>query len=97
MRPFNDWEIGEVSNFIGAIRSKTISLLTLDTIIWKGDSSGCYSVKASYYSLEGVLHGLIPPNLFWNRIVPAKIGFFAWKMWWGKVLKTPQLKKRGFI
>ena len=26
----------------------------------------------------------------------TKVGFFAWKVWWGKILTTDQLSKRGF-
>ena len=28
--------------------------------------------------------------------MPPKVGFFAWEVWWGKVLTMEQLKKRGF-
>ena len=28
--------------------------------------------------------------------IPSTIGFFAWEAWWGKVLTSTQLKKRGF-
>ena len=31
----------------------------------------------------------------WNPLVPLKVGFFAWKASWGKVLTLDQLKKRG--
>ena len=34
--------------------------------------------------------------MLWNPIVPTKVGFFAWEVWWGKILTMDQLKKRGF-
>ena len=34
--------------------------------------------------------------MFWNQHIPSKVGFFAWEVWWGKVLTSTQLKKRGF-
>ena len=34
--------------------------------------------------------------MLWNPIVPTKVGFFAWKVWWGKILNMDQLKKRGY-
>ena len=34
--------------------------------------------------------------LIWNPLVPTKVGFFVWEVWWGKILTMDQLKKRGF-
>ena len=35
-------------------------------------------------------------KMLWNPIVPTKVGFFAWEVWWGKILTMNQLQKRGF-
>ena len=37
-----------------------------------------------------------PRNMLWNSCVPPKVCFFAWEAWWGRVLTTMHLKKRGF-
>ena len=38
----------------------------------------------------------MPVKMLRNPCVPTKICFFAWEVWWGKVLTSDQLKKRGF-
>ena len=35
-------------------------------------------------------------KMLWNLIVPTKVDFFAWEVWWGKIMTIDQLKKRGF-
>ena len=57
---------------------------------------GSFTVKSSYNLLEGGSHQLVPSKLLWNPCVPTKISFFAWEVWWGKILTMNQLKKRGF-
>ena len=37
-----------------------------------------------------------PCKLLWNNLVPPKVSFFAWEVWWEKILTTEHLKKRGF-
>ena len=36
-----------------------------------------------------------PIKLIWNNRIPSKISFFAWEVWWDKILTMEQLKKRG--
>ena len=38
----------------------------------------------------------MPVKMLWNPCVPTKVCLFAWKVWWGKVLTSDQLNKRGF-
>ena len=38
----------------------------------------------------------MPVKMIWNPLVPTKVGFFVWEVWWGKILTMDQLKKRGF-
>ena len=37
-----------------------------------------------------------PWNIIWSPCGPTKVGFFAWKTSWGKVLTLDQLKRRGW-
>ena len=57
---------------------------------------GMFSVKSSYDLLEGGRQQIVPVKMIWNPIVPTKVGFFVWEVWWGKILTMDQLKKRGF-
>ena len=96
MRPFNDWELDAIRAFIGLTTNKVITPLAKDILIWKGDALGCFTVKANFNKLEGVSPYSVPTKMLWNTYVPLKIGFFAWEAWYGKVLTSSQLKKRGF-
>ena len=53
-------------------------------------------MKAFFNILEGFPSCSAPSKVLWNPHIPSKIGFFAWEAWWGKVLTTTRLKKRGF-
>ena len=37
----------------------------------------------------------MPVKMLWNPVVPSKVGFFTWEVWWGTILTMNQLKKRG--
>lgn len=96
-RPFYDWELGSTQEFISLL-NRFLSPLSW-RIRWfgRGDSSGGLNLKSYFKFLEGGLPISAPSNMFWNPLVPSKIGFFAWEDWWGQVLPTTQLKKSGFI
>ena len=96
MRPFSDWELDAVQNFIILINNKKTNHLEKDSILLKGDKSGMLSVKANFGLLEGENMRIVPLNILWNSCVPPKVSFFAWEVWWGKPLTMEQLKKRGF-
>lgn len=42
--------------------------------------------------MEGDACAIDPHSMFWNKVVPTKMGFIAWEAWLGKVLTTLQLK-----
>ena len=45
LRPFNDWELDAIQEFIGLTGNKKISSLEKNKLIWKGDESGYFTVK----------------------------------------------------
>ena len=67
-----------------------------DSLRWKIDGKGRFTVKANFTHLEVGTLISVPTKLLWNSCVPPKVGFFAREAWWGKVLTTEQLKKRCF-
>ena len=89
VQPFNDWELVIVQRFIGTINNKKVNLLEKDNLSWKIDGKGRFIVVGGTFIS-------VPTKLLWNSCVPPKVGFFTWEAWWGKVLTTKQLKKRGF-
>ena len=52
--------------------------------------------KAYFNLLEGASTYSIPTKMLWNPYVLQNLVFFYWEAWWGKVLTSTQLKKRGF-
>ena len=95
-RSFNDWELEAIQEFIEVTSNIRISPLEKDNMVWKGDVSKSFTVKVYFNMLEGASPHKIPCKMLWNQHIPSKVGFFAWEVWWGKVLTLTQLKKRGF-
>ena len=71
-------------------------MLEKDSLSRKIDGKGSFTVKADFTHLEGGTLISASTKLSWNSCVPPKVGFFAREAWWGKVLTTERLKKRGF-
>ena len=96
-RPFNDWEMTEVENFLHTIQPWRVVSNREDKLILKGCNLGIYSVKLIYEALNRTTFESSPfPALsVWNPLVPLKVGFFSWEASWGKVLTLDQLKKWG--
>ena len=63
--------------------------LEKDKLIWKGDESGCFTVKGYFNPLEGVSPCKVPCKMPWNSHIPSKVGFFAWEV--GGARFSPQL------
>ena len=93
-RPFNDWEVTEVENFLHAIQPWRVVSNREDMLILKGSNSGIYSVKLMYELLNHLAYESRPfPALsVWNPLVPLKVSFFALEASRGKVLTLDQLK-----
>ena len=96
LRSFNDREMDAIHAFIDLTSNNSITPMLKDKMVWKGANSGCFTVKAYFRLLEGASPYSIPTKMLWNLYVPSKFGFFAWEAWWGKVLTSSQLKKRGY-
>ena len=58
--------------------------------------SRSFTVKAYFNMLEGASPHKVPCKMLWNQHIPFKVGFFAWDVWWGKILISSQLEKLGF-
>ena len=96
LRSFNDWELDAIQEFIEVTSNIRISPLEKDNLVWKGDVSGSFTVKPYFNLLEGASPRKVPCKMLWNKHIPSKVGFFAWEVWWAKVLTSTQLKKRDF-
>ena len=82
--------------FLNLINNKRTVGNEKDGLFWKGESDERYTVKANVNLLEGVTDRKAPYKLIWNSLVPSKVSFFMWEVWWGKILTMEHLKRRGF-
>ena len=95
LRPFNDWELEEVERFLQFLYNKKIIPSQEDRLLLKESITDGFSVRLMYSKLVYSPPLDFPYRSIWNPIVPPKLGFFAWKASWGKVLTLDQLKRRG--
>ena len=86
----------EVHNFLILVKKSRINQEAYDRIVWKGDKKGLYYVRANAALIEGNVGRIALWKMLWNNLVPPKVCFFAWEVWWVKVLTMEQLRKRGF-
>ena len=96
VRPLNDWEVDDARRFLCLLTSKRLKHEEKDSLLWKGDKKGVYTVRANAALLEGDNGRTTPLDMLWNNYMPLEVCFFAWEVWWGKVLIAENLKKRGF-
>ena len=95
-RHFHDWELEEVQGFLAMVNLQNINPNITDSFWWNKAKNGGFSVITCFELLEGGSQQSVPVKMLWNPTVPTKVGFFAWEVWWGKILTMYQLKKRGF-
>ena len=58
-------------------------------MVWKGDVSGSFTVKAYFNLLEGASPHKVPCKMLWNQHIPYKVGFLLGRC--GGVRFLPQL------
>lgn len=52
-RPFNDWKLRRVEDFIRVIRDRRANLAKEDKMVWKVTKDGSFSVRSNTNILEG--------------------------------------------
>ena len=79
-RPFIDWELETVQNFIGVLSTSSISTQRKNILVWKGDDTSCFTVK-SYFNLLKVSSPLLGSiKILWNHYVLTKVGFLLGRL-----------------
>ena len=82
-------------SFPSTIQDKRACLQEKDKIVWKLSKKGCFTVKSLYGAFEGRGEDSFHILMIRNPCVSSKVCFFAWKVWWGKILTLDQLHKQG--
>ena len=57
-----------------------------DSLVWSLTKSGIFTVKSCYDKLTGGFEDNFPRKLILNNCIPTKISFFAYEVWWSKIL-----------
>ena len=90
-RLFNDWEMEAVQAFLSVLDNKAIHHASME-----GQYFGDFYSKSFLQYFGSIPSISAPIEILWNHYILSKVGFFAWEAWWGNVLTTTQLKRRGF-
>ena len=84
-RPFHDWELEEVNRFLIHISAVKVQEGE-DSLIWKIERKGKFSVKFYYRSLKVENNPLFPTKEVWGLHAPLRTRFFTWEAVWVKFL-----------
>ncbi|KAJ9701144.1 hypothetical protein PVL29_006475 [Vitis rotundifolia] len=94
-RPFQDWELDEVTRFLNHISAVKVQEGE-DSLVWKIERRGKFSVKSYYRSLKDENNIFFPAKEVWGSHAPSRTRFFAWEAVWGKISIVDRLMRRGW-
>nr|CAN60781.1 hypothetical protein VITISV_022451 [Vitis vinifera] len=94
-RHLNDWEVGEVESLLGKLLPMTIRRGVNDSLRWKENKNGTFSVKSFYSSLSRGIKTPFPARTIWTPWVLIRASFFGWEAAWSRLLTTDRLKRFG--
>ena len=94
-RPFQNWELEEVNRFLVHISAVKVQEEE-DSLVWKIERKGKFSVKSYYRSLKDENNHLFPAKDAWGSYAPFRTRFFAWEAVWGKISTVGMLMRRGW-
>lgn len=60
-------------------------------MLWEGRKDGRFTIKWMYVVLDDDGGETFPSKVIWNVWAPPKVGIFAWKAVWCKVLTLDKL------
>ena len=90
-RSFQDWELEEVTRFLEKVQEGE------DSLVWKNDERGKFSVKSYYKSLRAENIVLFPAKEIWGPCAPLRSCFFVWKAVWGKIFNSRHINEDGMV
>ena len=92
-RHLNDWEVGEVENLLSKLHPLTIRRGVNDSLRWKENKNGTFSVKSFYSSFSRDIKPPFPARTIWTPWVPIRTSFFGWEAAWCRLLTIDRLKR----
>ncbi|RVW99827.1 putative ribonuclease H protein [Vitis vinifera] len=95
-RHLNDWKVGEVENLLSKLHPLAIRRGVDDSLRWKANKNGTFSVKCFYSSLSMGINHPFPANTIWTSWAPTRASFFGWEAAWNRLLTIDRLKRFGW-
>ncbi|RVW82108.1 Transposon TX1 uncharacterized 149 kDa protein [Vitis vinifera] len=95
-RHLNDWEVGEVENLLSKLHPLAIRRGVDDSLRWKANKNGTFSVKCFYSSLSMGINHPFPASTIWTSWAPTRASFFGWEAAWNRLLTIDRLKRLGW-
>ena len=96
IRDPNDWETGEVDEFLHTLDSCLPHSEQGDRMIWKLSKEGDFNIRSFYDKLRSPPPFTFPWKGIWKVKAPTHVSFFVWTAAWEKILTGDTLRCRGF-
>ena len=96
LRNPNDWESGDVDDFLHTLGANLPLSEQRDRMIWKLSKKGEFDVRSFYDKLQCPLPIIFPWKGVWKVKALAYVSFFVWSAVWEKILTGDILRCRGF-
>uniref|UniRef100_M1A801 Reverse transcriptase zinc-binding domain-containing protein n=1 Tax=Solanum tuberosum TaxID=4113 RepID=M1A801_SOLTU len=95
-RNLNDWEVNFIADFQNTVPQNLNLTEEKDSLVWKVDSKGIFTVRSAYKDLTGTNTQEIrwPWRMIWKTKVPYKVNYFTWLLTKDAVLTHENLNKR---
>ena len=96
LRDPNDWEMGDVDEFLHTLYSYLPHSEQGERMIWKLLKKGDFDIRSFYDKLRSPLPFTFPWKGIWKVKAPTRVSFFVWTAAWEKILTRDTLRCRGF-
>ncbi|MFS8026364.1 putative RNA-directed DNA polymerase [Helianthus anomalus] len=94
--PSLDDELVEMAELLNVVNLVSLNNNS-DKWVWKGDSSGVFSVASVKKALEGDFTNVNGFILDWCKWVPIKCSVFVWRAAMGRIPTSDALRRRGIF
>ena len=91
----NDWEMGDVDEFLRTLGSNLTPIENGDRMRWKLTKNGDFDIRSFYNKLRDPLPIIFPWKGVWKVKAPWRVSFFVWTAVWDKILTGDNLRGRG--
>ncbi|XP_065620529.1 uncharacterized protein LOC136063704 [Quercus suber] len=95
LRDPNDWEMGEVDEFLRTLGSNLPRSELGDRMRWMLTKKGVFDIRSFYNKLRCPLPIIFPWKGIWKVKAPPRVSFFVWTATWEKIRTGDILRRRG--